>query len=158
MGLIWAGVLIGIGGTVAMDLWALVLNRVFGQGLPNWGNVGRWVGWLFRGRVFHDDIAAATPVRGEVALGWAFHYFVGVVYGVVFAQIVGRTWFGDPTFWQAWLWGIVTISGGWFLLHPGLGLGWALSKVDQPWKARGMGLIAHTVFGFGMWVVALVGS
>lgn len=157
MGLIWAGALIGIGGTVAMDLWALVLNRVFGQGLPNWGNVGRWVGWLVRGRVFHDDIAAAAPVRGEVALGWAFHYVVGVLYGVAFALIVGRAWFGDPTFWQAWLWGIVTISGGWFLLHPGLGLGWALSKVDQPWKARGMGLVAHTVFGFGMWVVASLG-
>ncbi|WP_417206117.1 DUF2938 family protein [Antarctobacter sp.] len=157
MGVIWAGVLIGIGGTVAMDLWALLLNRLAGQGLPNWGNVGRWVGWLFRGRVFHDDIGAAAPVRGEVALGWAFHYFVGVVYGVVFALIVGRTWFGDPVFWQAWLWGIVTIAGGWFLLQPGMGLGWALSQTPQPWVGRIKGLIAHTVFALGMWGVALLG-
>ncbi|CUH75350.1 DUF2938 domain-containing protein [Tropicibacter naphthalenivorans] len=155
MGLIWAGVLIGIGGTVAMDIWALLLHRLAGQGMPNWGNVGRWVGWLPRGRVFHDDIGLAAPVRGEVALGWAFHYFVGVVYGAVFALLVGPGWFDTPTFWQAWLWGIVTISGGWFLLHPGMGLGWALSGVERPWKARMMGLVAHTVFGLGIWGMAL---
>lgn len=157
MGLIFAGVLVGIGGTVAMDLWALLLNRLAGQGLPNWGNVGRWVAWLFRGRVFHEDIGRAAPVRGEVALGWAFHYVVGVIYGVVFALLVGRGWFGDPVFWQAWLWAIVTISGGWFLLHPGMGLGWALSKTPAPWVGRIKGLVAHTVFGLGMWGTALLG-
>ncbi|WP_420327949.1 DUF2938 family protein [Mameliella sp.] len=154
MGLIWAGVVIGIGGTVAMDLWALLLDRLTGQGRPNWGNVGRWVGWLFRGRVFHDDIGAAAPVDGERALGWAFHYLVGVVYGVVFALIVGSAWFDAPAFWKAWIWGIVTIAGGWFLLHPGMGLGWALSRTERPWKGRFMGLVAHSVFALGMWAAA----
>lgn len=155
MGLIWAGVLIGIGGTVAMDLWALLLNRVAGQGMPNWAFVGRWVGGLFRGRVFHESIGDAPPVQGELALGWAFHYFVGVVYGIVFALIVGRAWIDVPVFWPAWIWGIVTISGGWFLLQPGMGLGWALSKTEAPWTGRIMGLIAHTVFALGMWGMAL---
>ncbi|KHQ55047.1 DUF2938 family protein [Mameliella alba] len=155
MGVIWAGVVIGIGGTVAMDLWALLLDRLAGQGRPNWGNVGRWVGWLFRGRVFHEDIGAAAPVAGERALGWAFHYLVGVVYGVVFALIVGGAWFDAPVFWMAWIWGIVTIAGGWFLLHPGMGLGWALSRTERPWKGRVMGLLAHSVFALGLWATAL---
>lgn len=154
MGLIWAGVVIGIGGTVTMDLWALLLDRLTGQGRPNWGNVGRWVGWLFRGRVFHDDIGAAAPVDGERALGWVFHYLVGVVYGVVFALIVGGAWFDAPAFWMAWIWGIATIAGGWFLLHPGMGLGWALSRTERPWKGRFMGLVAHSVFALGMWAAA----
>ncbi|MGP6086907.1 DUF2938 family protein [Antarctobacter jejuensis] len=157
MGVIWAGVLIGIGGTVAMDVWAWLLNRLAGLPVPNWGNVGRWVGGLFRGRVFHDDIGAVAPMRGEYAIGLAFHYFVGVVYGVVFALIVGRAWFGDPVFWQAWIWGIVTIAGGWFLLQPGMGLGWAASKTPNPSKVRGLGLVAHTVFALGMWGTALLG-
>ncbi|MEC3861941.1 DUF2938 domain-containing protein [Mesobacterium sp. TK19101] len=156
MTLIWLGAVIGAGGTLAMDLWAVILNRLGGQPLPNWGNPGRWLGHLFRGRVFHDDIAQAAPVTGEVALGWLLHYGVGVIYGAMFALIVGIGWFSDPVFWKVWIWGIVTIAGGWFLLHPGMGLGWALSRVERPWTGRAMGLIAHTVFALGMWLTALV--
>lgn len=80
---------------------------------------------LSRGKVFHDDIGAASPVLGELALGWVFHYVVGVLYGIVCALIVGANWFAGPVFWQVWIWGILTIAGGWFVLHPGMGLGWA---------------------------------
>ncbi|MBT8458487.1 MAG: DUF2938 domain-containing protein, partial [Boseongicola sp.] len=54
-----------------------------------------------------------------------------------------------------WIFSILTIGFGWFLLQPGLGLGWAASKTDNPWKARAFGLVAHTVFGLGMWGLAL---
>jgi hypothetical protein len=33
--LIWRGVAIGIGGTVLMDVWAVVLWKAFSQGAPN---------------------------------------------------------------------------------------------------------------------------
>ncbi|MFW2542965.1 DUF2938 domain-containing protein [Primorskyibacter sp. 2E107] len=157
MGLIWIGLVMGLVGTVAMDLWALLLNRLLGQGMPNWGNVGRWVAHLPRGTVFHDDIGAAEPVRGETAIGWVFHYGVGVVYGVLFVLLAGGGWLAHPNFLPLWLFALVTIAAGWFLLQPGMGLGNALSKTDTPWKGRIMGLIAHTVFGIGMWLpVALI--
>jgi hypothetical protein len=50
---------------------------------------------------------------------------------------------------------VLTIAAGWFVLQPGMGLGWAAAKTPAPWKARGFGLLAHTVFGLGMWAVAL---
>lgn len=153
--LIWIGTLMGIGGTVAMDLWAIVLNRVFGRPRPNWGMPGRWVAHAVRGTVFHDDIAQATPVDREVALGWAFHYGVGIIYGIVFAVLAGAAWFAAPTFLPLWLFALVTILAGWGLLHPGMGLGWFLSKTASPWTGRGLGLVAHTVFGLGMWGVVL---
>lgn len=152
MGLIWAGIVMGVAGTAAMDLWAILLNRSIGQPLPNWGNVGRWVAHLPRGTVFHDDIGAATPVSGETGIGWAFHYAVGIVYGVVFVVLAGRDWLAAPMFLPLWLFALVTIAAGWFLLQPGMGLGKALSKTGNPWKGRAMGLIAHTVFGIGMWL------
>lgn len=40
---------------------------------------------------------------------------------------------------------------GWFLLQPGMGLGWAAAKTPKPWKGRGLGLVAHTLFAVGMW-------
>jgi hypothetical protein len=39
---LWKSLLIGAGGTLAMDVWALVLNRAAGIPLPNWALVGRW--------------------------------------------------------------------------------------------------------------------
>jgi hypothetical protein len=139
-----------------MDIWAEVLSRVPGQGRPNWANVGRWFAHLSRGKLFHDDINRAQAVRGELPLGWAVHYGVGIIYGVIFALIAGASWLAAPGFLPVWIFGIVTIAAGWFLLQPGMGLGWALSKTDAAWSGRVKGLIAHTVFALGMWIVALL--
>lgn len=153
--MIWTGVVMGLAGTLAMDIWAQVLHRVFGQPLPNWAMVGRWAGHL-QSRVFHDDIGAAEPVGGELALGWAVHYGVGVAYGVLFVLLAGVGWLAEPAFVPLWIFSLLTIAAGWFLLQPGMGLGWAASKTPNPWKVRGLGLVAHTVFALGMWVGAIV--
>lgn len=151
-----AGILIGLGGTVAMDLWALALNRLAGQPMPNWAMVGRWFGYLPRGVVMHEDIGASAPLEGELRLGWIMHYAVGVAYGVIWVLIAGPDWLAVPSFLPVWIFALLTIAAGWFLLQPGMGLGMGASKTDAPWKGRAMGLLAHTAFGLGMWAVALV--
>lgn len=149
--LVVAGVVMGLAGTVAMDLWGLLLERLCGIGRPNWAFVGRWVATLRSGRVFHDAIAGVPEVRGEAAIGWAFHYAVGVAYGLIWVLLAGRDWLVAPSFLPLWIFALVTVGAGWFLLHPGMGLGIAQSKSATPWRARGLGLVAHTVFGLGMW-------
>ncbi|WP_105384078.1 DUF2938 domain-containing protein [Neorhizobium alkalisoli] len=149
--LLWRGILIGIGATILMDLWAILLHRVFGQPKANWAPGGRWFWHLSRGTVFHESIAAAEPHTHELALGWAGHYAVGVVYGVAFAFIVGLGWFSAPTFVPAWIFGIVTVAAGWFLMQPGMELGWAASKTPKPNKVRFLNLAAHTVFALGLY-------
>ncbi len=148
------GILMGLGGTLGMDAWAWALNRVAGVPRPNWAMIGRWVGRWPRWR--HGNIGVASPVAGELALGWGFHYFVGVVYGVVFAFLAGPDWLAAPTLLPALVFAVLTIVAGWFILQPGLGLGWAASRTPNPWKARGLGLAGHVVFGLGMWGVAVV--
>jgi hypothetical protein len=59
--LIWRGIAMGIGGTVFMDIWAIILHRFFGQSAPNWAPVGRWFWHVPKGRIFHDSIATAAP-------------------------------------------------------------------------------------------------
>ncbi|WP_172298405.1 DUF2938 domain-containing protein [Pseudoruegeria sp. HB172150] len=156
MHVIMTGIVMGLAGTAAMDLWAILLARVAGQPKPNWAMPGRWLGHVFRGKLFHDDIATAEPVAGELRLGWALHYGVGVLYGLVFAVAAGPDWLAAPSFLPVWLYSLATIAAGWFLLQPGMGLGWAAAKTPNPWKVRGMGLVAHTVFGLGMWVGAVL--
>ena len=136
MNVLLVGILMGVAGTVAMDIWA-----VFAQ-------VGR-------GKVFHADIGASEPVSGELRLGGIFHYAVGIAYGVIFALLAGADWIAAPTFLPVWIFSLVTILAGWCLLHPGMGLGWFASKTPSPWKTRALGLVAHTVFGLGMWWGAL---
>jgi len=148
------GILMGIGGTVAMDIWALIQHWVFKMPLPNWGNPGRWFAHL--PTIFHEDISKLPEVKNEVAIGWAFHYAVGIIYGIAWILIAGEDWIANPTFLPLWIFALVTIAAGWFLLHPGMGLGWALSKTPTPWKGRFLGLVAHTVFGLGMWLPALL--
>lgn len=154
--IIWRGAIIGIGATALMDLWAILLNRAFGEGLPNWGMVGRWVWALRTGKVFHDDVGQAPRHANELALGWAFHYFVGIVYGIALILIVGPQWLAAPTFLPAFIWGIVTVAGGWFLLAPGMGAGWAASRRPNPMRVRAMNLLAHSVFAIGLYGTALL--
>jgi len=156
MELLLKGVAIGIGATVLMDVWAVVLWKVFRQGRPNWAPVGRWFWHLKDGTVFHDDIGKAEPYSGELALGWIGHYAVGILYGVILALVMGAGWFAAPTFLPAWILGIVTVGAGWFLLQPGLGIGVAASKLPNANTVRALNLVAHTIFALGLYGTALL--
>jgi hypothetical protein len=156
MELLVKGVVIGFGATVLMDLWAVLLWKVFRQTRPNWAPVGRWCWHLKSGTVFHDSIAAAEPYGQEQALGWVFHYAVGILYGVILAGLVGASWFAAPTFLPAWILGIVTVGAGWFLLQPGLGIGIAASKLPNANMVRFLNLVSHTVFALGLYGTALL--
>ena len=106
--------------------------------------------------MFHDDIGKAEAWEHELALGWAGHYAIGIVYGVVFALIVGPGWMAAPRLLSAWAFGLATLGFGWFLLQPGLGLGWAASKAPNPTRVRLLNLAGHTVFGLGLYLTALL--
>jgi FtsH-binding integral membrane protein len=153
---VWRAVAIGIGATVLMDLWAILLNKVLGQARPNWAPVGRWVWHLREGKVFHDDIGQAMPYQQELALGWAFHYLVGITYGIILIIVTGPSWLAAPTFLPAFVLGIVTVGAGWFLLAPGMGAGWAASKRPNPMQIRTLNLVSHTVFALGLYGTALL--
>ncbi|MDX3976126.1 DUF2938 domain-containing protein [Shinella sp.] len=156
MELLLKGVAIGIGATVLMDIWAILLWKVFRQSRPNWAPVGRWFWHLKNGTVFHDDIGKGSPYANELALGWIGHYAVGILYGVILALLVGDAWFAAPTFLPAWILGIVTVGAGWFLLQPGLGIGVAASKLPNANTVRVLNLVAHTVFALGLYGTALL--
>jgi hypothetical protein len=152
--LILQGAVLGLGATILMDIWQQILGRLPGQTLPNWAPAGRWFRHLPSGVVFHDDIARAEPYAHELALGWAAHYAVGILYGVIFALIVGQGWMADPRLLPAWLFGLAVIAAGWFLLQPGMGLGWAGSRTPNPAKVRLLGIVAHSIFGIGLYLTA----
>lgn len=98
----WDVVWVGVGATVVMDVWSVVLRKL---GVPtlNYALVGRWVGHWGRGQFVHANIAQAAPVRGEVPLGWGIHYAVGIVFAALLIGIQGVAWLHAPTWGLHWL-------------------------------------------------------
>lgn len=147
-------VLIGAGATLVMDVWALFLKRCFGIPSLNFAMVGRWIGHLPRGHFRHESIGRAEPVRGEALLGWAAHYGIGIVFAAMLLGDVGVAWMQQPTLAPALLFGVLSVAAPFFILQPGLGAGIAASKTPHPNTARLRSLMAHAVFGAGLYITA----
>jgi hypothetical protein len=148
--------LIGVGATAVMDLWAVLLRRLFGITSLNFAMVGRWLGHLPRGRFVHQSIAQATPVRGELLIGWIAHYAIGILFASLLLAICGLDWARRPSLGPAVAVGLVTVIAPFFLMQPGMGLGVAASKTPKPNVARLRSLLTHTIFGLGLYAAALI--
>lgn len=147
---------IGIGATIVMDLWAVILKHVFNIPSLNWGMVGRWLGHIPKGRFVHENIAQSAQVTAERLIGWLAHYLIGIVFGIVFIIIIGKPWFLEPSLLPALLFGVVTVIFPFFIMQPGMGAGIAASKTPNPNQARLRSVITHSVFGLGLYVSALL--
>jgi hypothetical protein len=145
--------LIGVGATVLMDLWALFL-RLFKIPSLDFALLGRWIGHLPEGRWTHDSIAKAAPVRGERILGWGAHYSIGITFAGVLLAVFGLSWARSPSLWPALLIGIVTVAAPLLVLQPALGAGIASSKTPRPLFNSFKSLVTHTVFGLGLYLAA----
>ena len=151
--LVW-GVLIGVGGAALMDAWALFVRRAFNVRGLDYAMLGRWIGHLPRGRFFHEQIAAAGPVRGERPLGWVAHYSIGVAFAFLVFAIWGLDWARSPMLLPALAVGWVTIAAPWLVMQPAMGAGLAGSKTPDPVAARLRNLATHTVYGIGLYASA----
>jgi hypothetical protein len=145
--------LIGVGATMVMDIWAAVLRR-FGVPSLNFAFLGRWIGHLPRGSWFHESIARTAPIRGELLLGWCAHYSIGITFAALLLALFGLQWARSPTLPPALFVGIVTVLAPLFVLQPALGAGIASSKTPTPVFNSFKSLITHTIFGLGLFLAA----
>jgi hypothetical protein len=149
-------VVIGVGATALLDLWSLLLKRVFGIARPNWALVGRWFCHLGAGKVFHEEIADARPYPSELAVGWIGHYVVGILFAAILLLVAPSGWAERPTLAPALIVGLVTVGAGWFLLQPGMGAGIAASRRPNANQIRMLNIVGHVVFGLGLYGSALL--
>jgi hypothetical protein len=148
-------VVIGIGATLAIDLWSLFLKRFFNISSLNYCLLGRWLRHMQSGTFTHASIAAAPQKPFECAAGWIAHYTIGIVFAAVFLMLTSDDWLARPTLLPALLFGICTVVFPMFIMQPSIGLGIAASKTQNPLQARLKSLGTHTVFGIGLYASAL---
>lgn len=156
--LLLRAVLIGVGATIVMDLWALLLKRLFGAPSLDYAMVGRWIGHLPRGRLTHPGIARSAPVAGERAIGWIAHYAIGIGFALLLLAIWGPAWAARPTLPPALIVGIATVAAPFLILQPGMGAGIAASRTPKPGVARLRSLMAHASFGVGLYLAGWVAA
>jgi hypothetical protein len=149
-------VLIGLGATLVMDLWAIAQARLFGAKTLDYGLVGRWLGHMPAGQFRHASIASAPPVRGERIVGWVAHYLIGVSFAGLLLAVVGEDWARRPTLAPAIAIGLLTAVAPLFIMQPCFGLGIAASRLPNPNMARLRTLVTHLVFGLGLYASAWV--
>lgn len=155
LALILPALLIGFGATLILDLWTLFLARALNIPGPNWAMVGRWIGHFPRGQFLHQSIAQANAVPGEHALGWLAHYLIGVVFAALLLLVCGLEWARQPSLAPALIIGVLTVAAPFLLMQPGMGAGVAASKMPKPNVARLRSLMAHSVFGLGLYMAGM---
>ena len=148
----------GLVGTSLMDIVGTYATKKLKIRWGGWGGnaaLGRWVLGIFDGHFVHKNIAGSNPIRNEVLVGWAFHYFTG--------SIVALTY---PPFYLAFnvpiqgnhivyslLWGLATVLIPWLILFPGFG--WGFFGVRAPSNVRSFisPMVEHLFYGLGLGIV-----
>jgi hypothetical protein len=156
--LVLAAVAMGVAGSALMDVWSAVLRRRFGISTLDYRLLGRWIGHMPKGTLFHERIATSAAMPGERAIGWAAHYAIGVGFAFVLLAIWGRPWLASPTIWPALAVGIGTIVAPWLVMQPAMGAGVAGSRSPSPTATRLRNLGTHVVYGLGLYAAAAVMS
>lgn len=151
-----SAILIGLGATLATDLWALFLKHVFKITAPNYCLVGRWLRHMPEGTFKHSNIASAPQKSAECTVGWIAHYMIGITFAIAFVALAGNNWIQHPTLIPAVTFGVVTALMPFFIMQPAFGLGLAASKTSNPMQARLRSLMNHTVFGIGLYLFGLL--
>ena len=154
------GVIVGILATVSMDVVGMIALRlgIAGRGPRRTGPalIGRWIGYLLRGKFRHTDILQTPSLRGELVLGLAAHYSIGIVLTLIYLGLLVVA-HATPTALSAILYGTATTVLPWFLMFPSQGMGWL------GWDAPGdthlvrASLFNHVIFGLGiaLWMAVL---
>lgn len=147
-------VLIGAGATAVMDAWLMVLKR-FKVPTLNFAFIGRWIGNGMGMRWSGVGIAKAPPVRGELLMGWAAHYAIGIAFAALLLAVCGLAWARNPTALPALVLGIATVAAPLLIMQPAMGAGIASSRTPTPLRNCVRSVANHAVFGSGLYLAAV---
>ena len=152
--------MVGILATVTMDVVAMIALRfdIAGRGPRRTGPdlIGRWIGYLLRGKFRHTDILQTPPLRGELVLGLAAHYLIGIALTLMYLGLLLVT-HATPTALSAILYGTATTALPWFLMFPSQGMGWLGRDAPGDAHLARVSLFNHIIFGLGiaLWMAVL---
>ena len=149
---IFQGIVSGLIATIIFDLFNYSLNFAYGIDKPKWNLLGRYFLGYKKGMFIRKSLSEDVELNNELIWGYFFHYLIGIIYGIVFV-ILNFLLFDYPSILLAYIFGFSTVLGGWCFLMPlAYNLGFFASKSDQRTNLLVQNLIAHFVFGTGLFI------
>jgi len=146
---------IGIGATLAIDIWVSVL-KLFKIKSLDYRYVGRWLGNIPKGKLFHNKIQDTPQIPHELIIGWTVHYLIGITFAFILVAVYGISWLDQPSFLPAIVIGLVTAFAPFFIMQPAFGFGIASSKLPSPNLLRLKSLGTHLIYGIGLYLSAIL--
>jgi len=153
---ILAGVVVGVAGTVTMDVLGSLSRKAGLSAGANGQWVGRWYIGIARGQFVHADIAASPEHAGEKRAALVGHYVIGITLAVIYVVGAGLAGISPGSFVAAVGYGLATCVFPWFLVLPALGFGVFGRKGPPELKLFISTLLNHLFYGLGLWWIANV--
>jgi hypothetical protein len=154
------GALVGVLTTASSDVAVVIGSRlgVGGTG-PRRASpvtIGRWFAYMLKGQFHHASIFETPRLPGELPLGVAAHYVIGILFTFAFGLIMLALHVSSMTL-PAVLFGLATVAFPWFLMLPSQGLGIMGRGARAPALLWRMSLYTHCAFGLALalWVTLL---
>lgn len=150
--LLLIGALVGLLATIVMDISSVIGLRLglagTGPSRTGFHLIGRWFGYLLRGKSSHASILDSPALPREVPLGALVHYAIGTFLGALyFALLILLN--AAPTPLSAVVFGIGTTLLPWFYLYPAWGYGW-LGTDAKGVRMTYFSLYNHAFYGLGI--------
>ena len=146
------GLIAGIIATILFDIYQIALNYAYGINKTRWDLVGRYFIGLKNNKYFRDDLINDPLEKYELIYGYLIHYTIGIIYGL-FYILINLIFYDEPSILIALVYGFITILGGWCIMMPfAYNLGFFASKSDEKNQLIVQGLLAHFVFGIGLFI------
>ncbi|WP_111896257.1 DUF2938 family protein [Acinetobacter sp. MB5] len=147
---------VGVGSTIALDLWANIARKIGWMPGTHWPSVGRWIIGAFSGKLIFDSENTSPFTTTEAILGWGFHYIVGIAYAAMFPLFLGVNFIDAPTIFPFFLIGVVISSlAGLGILMPAMGGGFFARKTPSPVSIYIYVIVAHIIFAIAQYLLAL---
>lgn len=146
----------GVLATLTMDLGSALARRAgLTAGLPP-ALIGRWFAGLVQGRLAHDTILEAPPIRGELPLALALHYSIGIALTCAFLSLLAVRPEANPkAFLLAFAFGLFTNLLPWLVMFPSMGFGVLGLRGPSELCLLRSSLVNHLLFGLGLGLALL---
>ena len=141
-------IIAGIVCCIAMDVWQRILFLTFNIPPTNWSITGRWFMMLISKKIiFNQNLDHENPVRYELQIGWAFHYWVAIIYGFVYYFLLAVFDILDTSILSGLIFGLISVIVPWFFYLPVTGKGFMGNKTPNPALTILLSTSSHVVVG-----------
>ena len=151
------GLIAGIIATLIFDLFQISLSYAYNINKSKWNLIGRYfIGIIKNNKFFLDNIEEEEIIHNELLIGYLVHYAIGAIFGLFYVSI-NLIFYSEPSLILALIIGIITVLGGWCIIMPyAYNIGFFASKKEEQFQILAQNLIAHFIFGIGLYIGFLI--